>query len=153
MNEFFRANAGTGPGQVWYEVYFDCTGYDNGGGENFLIYYPKDSSKVKVNQSAEMYRSLKWGDGGVSSVTEAPGITAVQPTDITPTYYCGGNDSCYPSENPNSSTTIVPPQADSNPNPSLRNNNGGNSNRGSLFSLIQRLIELILDYFRNLGGR
>jgi hypothetical protein len=84
MNEFFRANAGTGPGQVWYEIYFDCTGYVKAGGETFLIFPEADS---KVPQSAAMYKSLKWGDGGVTGVSPAPAVSSGVVAPITPSFF------------------------------------------------------------------
>ena len=49
MNEFFRNDAGTGPGQVLYEVYFNTWDQDQ--------LYPT----TNVPRSAAMYRSLTWG--------------------------------------------------------------------------------------------
>lgn len=55
MNELFRANAGSGPGQVLYEQYFSAWDADRLNSPTFL---PK---------SAAMYKSLSWSDGvGVS---------------------------------------------------------------------------------------
>jgi len=76
MNEFMTANAGTGPGQIAYDVYFNCTGYNNGGGENFQIY-----PVTKVPQSAAMYKSLKWGLATVAT----PSATATTSPSILPT--------------------------------------------------------------------
>jgi hypothetical protein len=51
MNEFFRANAGSGPGQVLYEQYFT----------------PWDSNRLHpptlLPNSSAMYKSLPWSDG------------------------------------------------------------------------------------------
>ena len=50
MNEFFRANAGSGPGQLLYEVYYDIDDVK-------AQLYP-----VKSNPNASaMYKSLSWG--------------------------------------------------------------------------------------------
>lgn len=159
MNEFFRANAGTGPGQVWYEIYFDCTGYDNGGGENFLI-YPEAQSKVP--KSAAMYKSLKWGDGGIVGTNPAitagtsPIVTAI-PTEIIPTYECIGGTNCGPSPTPNievpyDNNTVTPEMRQPISQPENGNNGGGNRSGGGFFQSFFSLLFAFLAFLLNLIG-
>jgi uncharacterized membrane protein YgcG len=56
MNNWFRANAGTGPGQILYEAYFNVRGY---GACNI---YPQSGSESP--NGAATYASLSWGNGG-----------------------------------------------------------------------------------------
>lgn len=64
MNEFMTANAGNGPGQVVYDVYFNCTGYGGSGGEKFQIF-----PNTVLPQTAAKYKSLKWGSSIIASAT------------------------------------------------------------------------------------
>lgn len=57
MHEFFVANAGPGPGQVLYEIYFNVDYRVAGNGEIDYRVYPED---VHPNAAA-MYKSLSWG--------------------------------------------------------------------------------------------
>lgn len=68
MNEFFRANAGTGAGQVLYESYFNCWSTT------------KIFPTTNVATSAERYKSLSWGIGNPTTPTPQPPVTPpVQP--------------------------------------------------------------------------
>jgi Glycosyl hydrolase family 26 len=74
MHDFFSKNAGTGPAQVEYEVYFNYAGY---GGWTQL--YPSTNSP----NAAAKYKSLVWGSGGAVNPTPTP--TPPTPTPPTPT--------------------------------------------------------------------
>lgn len=50
MNNWMRANAGTGPGQLYYEIYF-----------NLWDRYQINGPLARQPQTAERYRSLTWG--------------------------------------------------------------------------------------------
>ncbi len=142
MNEYFRQHAGTGPGQVLYEIYFNAWDSDR--------IYPTTS----VPNAQAMYKSLKWGDGGISNTTPVtPVVTQVAngqiptevPENITPTMYCGGSGYCVPSPSisdspdayipptgsaPDSYTT--PTQDNTNPDSGSGqpNQNNGNNQQG-----------------------
>jgi hypothetical protein len=75
MHQFFTANAGTGPGQVLYEIYFNT----NANGVYKGAIYPS----TLVPNAAAMYRSLTFGGGGVVSPSPTP--TPPTPTPPTPT--------------------------------------------------------------------
>jgi hypothetical protein len=74
MNEFFRANAGVGPGQVLYEVYFNCSGGWNG---QFALY-----PNTQVPQSAAEYAKLSWG--ATAAADAAPAAADVATTASAP---------------------------------------------------------------------
>lgn len=80
MNQFFRENAGTGPGNVLYEVLFNCYGYVQKGGEAFLL-YPED--KTALPKASAMYKSLKWGADGSGGTTGATTNTGIPGTGVT----------------------------------------------------------------------
>ncbi len=52
MNGFFRDHAGSGPGQVLYEIYYDIDTY---AGSSI---WPNGGKNPK---GAEVYKSLRWG--------------------------------------------------------------------------------------------
>lgn len=173
MNEFFRANAGTGPGQVWYEVYFDVGGKDylKPGGQTFQIYPVAD-----LPQTSAMYKSLKWGDGGISGGT-TPGTSlsqAVTPTQeqlITPSFACVGGVNCVPSTSPNPSggdngNGGANPSVNPSENPQISislsqfpgqgNGNGGNGGgrggRGGFFEMIFQFFMQLIAFLLSLLG-
>jgi hypothetical protein len=74
MHSWFAANAGSGPGQVLYEVYFNISGY----GATKL--YPNPESP----NAAEKYRSLVWGKGGTVNPTPTPPPPTPTPPPPTP---------------------------------------------------------------------
>jgi len=171
MNEFFRANAGTGPGQVWYEIYFNCKGYDHGNGENFLIYLENES---KVPQSAAMYKSLTWGDGGISGTNPSTSQPVASPTQqlITPSYGCVGGVNCVPSTSPNPSdnppvgvstnpsedpsinpeTTLSVSQVPGQDGGSGRNGGNGGRGRGGFFGMIIQFFLQLIAFLLGLIG-
>ncbi len=56
-HDWLVAHAGTGPGQLWYEVNFNVASF----GSQFEM-YPDDHGAPRT---AAMYRSLNWGNGGI----------------------------------------------------------------------------------------
>ena len=162
MNEFFRANAGTGPGQVWYEIYFNCAWSGNA----FQIY-----PEASLPQTSAMYKSLKWGDANTST---SPGTsTSPAPTNITPSYVCAGSStgSVCPTTTtvePSGSTTVTNSPDNLSPtngtggsptisgSPDNGNGNGGGyqggGRRGGFFGWFFQLLALILEFLRRLFG-
>jgi Glycosyl hydrolase family 26 len=76
MHDFFAANAGSGPGQVIFDVYFNVGGY---GG--WVQLYPSTGSPNAANR----YKSLKWGSGGTINPNPTPTPTPTPPTPPGPT--------------------------------------------------------------------
>ncbi len=166
MNEFFRANAGTGPGQVWYDIYFDCKGYVGTTGEKFQIY-----PDTVLPNIANTYKSLKWGDGGINSTaptvapttapTYAESSPIPEPTIITPTLYCGGSGYCVPSTTPPQDTYIDQDrqqpgsnvdQPEGGDQPSRGNNDAPRQNQGFFQQFILFILQLIQALFNALRG-
>lgn len=56
MNKWFKANAGTGPGQILADAYFNITGY----AARFELYTGGNVNSLQPNAAAK-YRSLTWG--------------------------------------------------------------------------------------------
>lgn len=99
MNEFMTANAGSGPGQVIYDVYFNCTGYGGSGGEKFQIY-----PNTTLPQTAAKYKSLKWGTNPIASATPFLTATSIPTATTTPT----AGPTSVPTATPLPSNTPVP---------------------------------------------
>lgn len=57
FHDWVAAHAGNGPGQVWYDVYFDVAGFGDG---KFELYPDAHGAP----QAAAKYRSLTWGSAG-----------------------------------------------------------------------------------------
>lgn len=163
MNEFFRANAGTGPGQVWYEIYFNAWDKD------------KIFPTTNVPQAAAMYKSLKWGDGGVSNTTPVitsgtTPIVTLAPTEVIPTYECIGGTNCVPSATPTVPSEEITPGSETTPeitqseleptNPALTQSpdgdNGkddeGSKGRGGFFQMFIAFLRSILELLLRLLG-
>lgn len=73
MNTWMRAHAGTGAGQLYYEILFNLW-------TRYAVYGPENNQPV----TADRYRQLTWGDGGVTA-TPTPTATPVPTATPTPT--------------------------------------------------------------------
>ena len=82
MHDFFAANAGSGPGQVLYEMYFNI------GGESKWRWLPLYPDTISPNAAAK-YKSLAWGGGGIDT---SPGAGTPSPTPTPTPTNCSSAD-------------------------------------------------------------